>query len=185
VTSKDYRLYCFDIDGTLIRSFLREGGGRHLYDAVEVLPGRIERIAELREANVAISLVTNQGGVAFGYQYLDQVHRKIRGVVQALGFSLHPWVADSPANSRTFVSTPYVPVAYVAFGHPKARLPQYVADDDWRKPGGGMLAQAAKDRGVDLADVLFVGDMDTDREAAEAAGVDYMDAAAFFGSAEA
>lgn len=47
---------------------------------------------------------------------------------------------------------------------------------EWRKPNPGMLLQAAKDFGVDTSECTFVGDMDTDKAAAEAAGMAFEDA---------
>jgi hypothetical protein len=45
----------------------------------------------------------------------------------------------------------------------------------WRKPQPGMLLQAARDFGVNTPECIFVGDQDSDREAAESAGMAYRD----------
>ena len=63
--------------------------------------------------------------------------------------------------------------------------PQWVGSDpmwskEWRKPSPGMLVQAAQDAGVDIADCLFVGDMETDQQAALACNMPYMDQKEFF-----
>jgi D-glycero-D-manno-heptose 1,7-bisphosphate phosphatase len=176
-----YELFCFDIDGTLIRSFLREGAGRHMFDAIEVLPGRIEKLTELRDTGALIALVTNQGGVAFGYQTEEQVRQKLRRVAGALDLDASIWITSGATD---VTALPALARAYVAYEHPKAKLPEHRSETGWRKPGPGMLAQAMVDFGVRPDRVLFVGDMDSDREAAAAAGVEYVDAADFFGSGD-
>jgi FMN phosphatase YigB (HAD superfamily) len=60
---------------------------------------------------------------------------------------------------------------------PDARMPkvEVSANPLWRKPEGGMIAHAATDLGHIMSTVLYVGDMDTDREAAEKAGCQFFD----------
>lgn len=53
-------------------------------------------------------------------------------------------------------------------------------DEDFRKPAPGMLTFAIHLSGVTSADTLFVGDMDDDKQAAEAAGVAFAWANDFF-----
>src|SRR6185503_3371565 len=55
--------------------------------------------------------------------------------------------------------------------HPTAGIGSYRRENDWRKPGPGMMLQAAKDLNLDLAECWLVGDKMSDIEAAEAAGV--------------
>lgn len=179
-------LFLFDVDGTLIRSFLREGGGADSYDLIEVLPGRVEKLEELRQQGHSWAIVTNQAGIAFGYQTSEQVNRKLYGVLEALGKPPYP----NEAGVEAFIvrksagdDFPHLPPdGYVSLVHPKGKLAEYLCDpeDDWRKPGGGMIRQAMKDYGVQATDVVYVGDMESDRLAAQAAGVAYVDAEEFF-----
>lgn len=173
------KLYLFDLDGTVIRSFLREGAERtpENYAEVELLPGRREKLDELRANGAAVAFVTNQGGVAFGYQTVGEVMRKVKVVGYRFGFEA-PTVCVNP-NETLGVGYDDCMI-YVAFGHPKASVPEYLVDDDWRKPGGWMLTQAMLDYNVPAEQTIFVGDMDTDRQAAENARVAYDDAEDFF-----
>jgi HAD superfamily hydrolase (TIGR01662 family) len=171
-------LYMFDIDGTLIRSFMCEGGGGQSqdYDLVEFLPKRLAKLSTLaRDPNSAFALITNQAGVAFGYQTKEQVLSRLFVILRELDFlgcvSVH-----------------------VSYFHPKATVTQFKGIEryegiaqshgadahDRRKPGAGMLFEALDKHEVWSHDAVFVGDMDTDRQAALVAGVKYVDAQEFF-----
>lgn len=219
-------LFLFDVDGTLIRSYLREqvcshcngstrrvrwdyereraedefckpcrGTGKlvdkvHAYDVVHVLPGVQPKLTELWAHGHQIALVTNQGGVAFGYEKSTQVNRKMHTVCRALGFEPR----EHEHLGETFLCR-VQPVAdgdrggpvhaYIALHHPNAKVPGWKADwaAQWRKPGPGMIVQAMKDYGVNPTDTVFVGDLETDRQAAQAAGVGFAWADDFFENA--
>jgi histidinol phosphatase-like enzyme len=184
-------LFLFDIDGTLVRSFLREGGKVADFDLVEVLPRRAEVIAELYKDNrTCIALVTNQGGVALGYQTKYQVAQKITRLLGDVGISRGP-IRTRPgaAIDEHGMALPShvpasMPAAYVSFGLEHATEPEYTVlpDDTWRKPGPGMLIVAMLDWQHLRRETVFVGDMDSDRAAAIAADVSYVDAEEFFGA---
>ena len=55
--------------------------------------------------------------------------------------------------------------------HPTEGVGRYRRANPWRKPGPGMLLQAAADLGLDLARSWSVGDKPSDTEAGRAAGV--------------
>lgn len=160
----DYDLYAFDLDGTLIRSFMREGA-REDYGKVELLPGREDVLTRLQSTAAMFALVTNQGGVAFGYQTAREVEEKMALVLRELHyfggcrFSLH-----------------------VAYGHHRATVEPWAehAHVRRRKPSGVMLQEAMAGHHVEPERTLYVGDMESDREAAKNAGVAYMDAEEFF-----
>lgn len=175
-------LVLLDLDGTLIRSFVTDGKASMSYSEVEVLPGRVEKLREIIESGAAIGLVTNQGGVAFGYQTEDQVKTRIGKAIAMLGLlAVSPWV-------------------YVCYSHKRAENEKYRVNLHRRKPEPGMLLEAMSDvfetgASTDappyividqefLDKTVYVGDMDTDALAAVGAGVDYVDAATFFGPPE-
>lgn len=156
-------LYIFDVDGTLIRSFMREGDAEHDYDDVELLPGRYGKLNDLKaRPGTRFAIASNQGGVAFGYQTEAQVRAKMARVIAELGM----W--DVPLT------------LHVAFNHPNAKLAGYKRDDGMRKPGPGMLLLASRVHGVPHPECVYVGDMETDQQAAIAAGIPYVDQGAFF-----
>lgn len=128
-----------------------------------LLPGVRDRLAAYRERGYAIVGVTNQGGVAHGVL----TEADVRAINRHLMEHLAPGIFDL--------------ILYCPF-HPRGRLPQYRRASASRKPGPGM-AFAARDRlGLDLAASIMVGDMETDRAFATAAGIGrFFWAAAFFG----
>jgi D-glycero-D-manno-heptose 1,7-bisphosphate phosphatase len=150
-----YRLVLFDLDDTLTDS---ANGG--VGDAtVKWLPGRVARLRRLRADGVHVAIATNQGGVGLGYNTEAETMRAINRVAA---------VVQPPLR------------VYAAFGHPRAKVAGYPRDDPWRKPRPGMILQAMQDFGVAPQETLFVGDRDTDRAAAAAAGVAYLDAKEYF-----
>ena len=54
------------------------------------------------------------------------------------------------------------------------------AEPDWRKPQPGILLAACRSYDVAQDAAIFVGDIDSDFEAAKAAGMDFATAKAFF-----
>jgi D-glycero-D-manno-heptose 1,7-bisphosphate phosphatase len=166
-----YRLAIFDIDGTLteIKPAVREIQPRlvtpnHLGEQ-QPIPGVVEKLATVQTSGISLALATNRGGVAFGYTTLEQARALAQEAADLCQIS----------HARIYLC-PY---------HAKARGPrasrEFARADDCRKPNPGMLLQAIEDHQVRPEQAFFVGDMDSDRQAAENAGIDFFWAAEFFG----
>ena len=52
---------------------------------------------------------------------------------------------------------------------------------EWRKPKPGMLIELMDSLGFTPVDTLYIGDRDSDQQAAEAAGINFIWAKDFFG----
>ncbi len=91
-------------------------------------------------------VVTNQAGVAKGYFTEDDVKR------------LHDWMQQQFCNQGIKIDAFY----YCPF-HPNATVEMYKKDSSCRKPGPGMILQAAKDFNIDINESLMVGDKESDR----------------------
>lgn len=159
------KLWIFDLDQTLIEGYWAEGADKALpYERIVVLPGREAKIRKLAEGGALFSIVTNQGGVAFGYQTVAEVKAKIAGVLAAFDF---------------FYGAPVS--VHVCYHHPKAKLPEWLMDPcERRKPAPGMLNEAIDAHNWLPMESVFIGDMTTDEAAAQAAGIAYIDEAEFF-----
>lgn len=158
-------LVLFDLDGTLISSYMDEPD--RAYDRWRVLPGRVERLAALRAEGHALGVATNQAGVAFGHVTEEQVRARLRRVLAAL---------ELP---------PTTPVE-ACFGHPDSPDPHYRKPElvACRKPRGWMLRRLIERVPGARADTtLYVGDRPEDRLAAENAGVGFRWAEDFFAGA--
>jgi D-glycero-D-manno-heptose 1,7-bisphosphate phosphatase len=125
----------------------------HDPDRVILVGGSAEAIAALRRAGLAVVAVTNQAGIARG-MYTE---RELAAVTARVGELLER------AGGR-------LDATYFCPHHPEAGVGAYRIACRCRKPGPGMLEQAAAEHGIDLARSAIVGDKAIDLEAGRAAG---------------
>lgn len=154
-------LLILDVDGTLV---ITQSGAtfRKTADDWQWLPGRVEKLKELREQGVKIALATNQAGVAFPWSRFTEAEMQ----------------AEIEAVARE-IGAEYIGVCY-STPNEKA-LPAYRnANDAKRKPGPGMLLEAMRYYGVSPKEALMVGDREEDEQAAQNCGVGFMLAEKFF-----
>jgi len=153
------RLYIFDKDGTLVT---KRGGGdppipSHVDEQI-ALPGVVEKCDALREAGHTLAIASNQGGVAFGYlkdREAGELMQHAADLIGAEGWSM-------------------------CVHHPKGTVAAYAIECPRRKPEPGMLLDLMRRMRFAAANTIYVGDMESDRQAAEAAGVQFVWASEFF-----
>jgi D-glycero-D-manno-heptose 1,7-bisphosphate phosphatase len=151
-----------DLDGTVRSTKTGRPHPVKLWDQ-RIRDGVKEKLAEYKAKGYAIVGVTNQGGVAYGLLTEDDVKQ----INDYLSTRLLP---------DTFDLLLYCPY------HPKGRVPEYKKDADCRKPKPGMAYEARDTLHLDLSESIMVGDMSTDEEFAQNAGIGtYSDAGEFFG----
>lgn len=110
------------------------------------LPGSLEAIADLTRAGFDVVVITNQSGVGrglFGLGELARIHAKMQSEVNAAG-----------GRIAGIFFCPHRPEE----------------NCDCRKPQPRLLLQAAEEFGVTLQGVAFIGDKQSDVQAAIAAG---------------
>lgn len=140
-----------DRDNTLIHN----DGDLGDADQARLIKGAASAIASLRGLGYKIVVVSNQGGVARGKLSeadVQAVNERIAGLVKA----------TSGSTIDRFYYCPY---------HPEGKIKKYRREHPWRKPGPGMLLQAAQDLQLDLGRSWLIGDEPHDIQAASAAGV--------------
>jgi D-glycero-D-manno-heptose 1,7-bisphosphate phosphatase len=120
----------------------------------EFIDGIFELVRHARGAGYRVFVITNQAGIARGYYSEDDFHR------------LTAWMCE-----RFEAEGAPLDKVYFCPYHPEHGIGRYKLDSPFRKPGPGMILQAAEEFGIDLARSLLVGDMPTDLEAGRAAGV--------------
>ena len=120
----------------------------------EFVDGIFELCRNAKRLGYLIFVVTNQAGIGRGY-YTEQDFLKLTewmcGVFKVQGVNIDK--------------------VYFCPSHPEHGIGQYKVDSLYRKPGPGMILQAAEEFGVDLARSLLVGDKESDIQAGVAAGV--------------
>lgn len=123
----------------------------HAADRLEWIAGAPEAVRLLNEAGYHVIVITNQSGVARGY-YDEAAVRKFHAHMQRE-------LAAYGARIDAFYYCPHLPDGTVK---------EFAVHCLCRKPGTGMLEQAAREWPIDLGGSFFVGDKDADMEAAAA-----------------
>jgi rfaE bifunctional protein nucleotidyltransferase chain/domain len=121
---------------------------------VSLLPNAADGLKILKSLGFLLVGVTNQSGIARGYFTLSDLKKVNDRLQQLLG--------------RSGVALDAI---YFSPFHKKGTIKRFTKDSDCRKPGPGMLRQAAKDLGIDLSSSYMIGDMDSDIGAGINAGV--------------
>jgi histidinol-phosphate phosphatase family protein len=138
-----------DRDGTIISDSGYPGKPEH----VKLLPGAPEAIASFNAAGIPVAVVTNQGGVAYGYHTIDDVERT--------HFYIAKCLAAYEAHVDAYFYCPY---------HPKGIIRAFARHSEDRKPRPGMAFAAQDALGLDLTLSWVVGDRPEDMELAERIG---------------
>lgn len=142
-----------DVDGTIRTTRSGEFYPRHP-DDVELLPGRHEVLREWVDSGYDLFFVSNQSGVASGRVALPAVQAAFMRTAQLL---------ELPVTEIAYCPHPSRPVSCFC-----------------RKPMPGLGVYLAERHGLDMSELIMVGDMDSDREFASGLGIRYVDADAFF-----
>ena len=174
-------LYLFDLDGTLITSYM-DAADRN-YHVWEVLPGRRERIEALVTAGNWVGIITNQAGVAHGHIAERDVRTKLHQVAAALaldGADAFDGVTIHDGGVAHMTGSGELPV-WVCYDDTRGRDLRYRLDLGRRKPSGAMIREAMSEWAQQAAQgVLYVGDREEDLAAAKDAGVPFQWAHIFF-----
>ncbi|MBI2899187.1 MAG: HAD family hydrolase [Planctomycetes bacterium] len=138
-----------DRDGTIVE----ETGYVTSPEMLRLLPGAAGAIARFNAAGVRVFVVSNQAGIARGLMSerdLETVHLRLVALLGAEGARLDG--------------------IYYCPHHPESERAEYAVACGCRKPAPGLLEQAAREHGADLADSVMIGDNLRDLQAGRAAG---------------
>lgn len=120
---------------------------------VKLINGISREIYRLGEAGYLLVGVTNQPSAAKGritLELQDAIHTRVLALLAADGVVLDTWK--------------------ICPHHPDGTVKDLTIICTCRKPKPGMLVEAAKELGIDLASSWMIGDSDSDAEAGRAAG---------------
>jgi D-glycero-D-manno-heptose 1,7-bisphosphate phosphatase len=156
-----YDLWIFDADDTLRRTTVPGQPCPHRPGEWELLPGVAERLRSMGWGNPGgprFGIASNQDRVGFG-RMTERTARDLLRDVSLAATGITP-------PEQALQLCPHLPDARC----------------DCRKPRPGMLLRIMTFYGARPERTVFVGNHESDRRAAAAAGVDYIDAADFFSS---
>ena len=120
----------------------------------EFVDGIFELCRRAKQLGFLICVVTNQAGIGRGYY------------TEADFLGLTDWMCGLFRKEGAALDK-----VYYCPTHPVYGVGEYKADSTFRKPGPGMILQAARELDIDLAKSILVGDKETDIAAGIAAGV--------------
>ena len=146
-----------DRDGVLNELVVDQDSGRPesplALEDVALIDGATRAMRRFRDAGYLLVLATNQPAAAkctTTVGALESVHERVLELLRAEGIE--------PDSSR------------MCLHHPEGHDPQLARPCSCRKPEPGMLIDAARELGIDLARSWMIGDTDADIEAGERAG---------------
>lgn len=151
------RAVFLDRDGTLNRMVHYPDHG--LVDSpflprqLALAPHAAEALRRLRRKGFLLVLVSNQPGMAKGHM----TRRSFEGIERAF-------------DARLAAGGARLDAKYYCLHHPQARVAALRRRCACRKPGDGMLRQAAREHGIDLARSYMIGDGVVDVQAGRKAG---------------
>jgi D-glycero-D-manno-heptose 1,7-bisphosphate phosphatase len=131
-----------------------DSGYLHRIEDCRFVDGIFELAAAFAGRGFTIVIASNQSGIGRGY-YTEADFDRLMG-----------WMKGEFARRGVTLAA-----VYHCPDHPTEGIGRYRRPNPWRKPGPGMLLQAARDLDLDLARCWTVGDQATDIEAGRAAGV--------------
>ncbi len=143
-----------DRDGTLNYDY----GWIATPDKMELLPGAGEAVLAINRAGYLAVLVTNQPVIARGECTADELNA-IHAKLQAL-------LAESGAHLDGIYYCPHHPDKGFAGERTELKIPC-----NCRKPGPGLLEEAARDLNIDVSRSWMIGDSERDLGAAAAFGI--------------
>lgn len=160
------KLIILDKDGTLVKSI--SGVKYPVFKDQHLISGVKERILRHVETGDILAIASNQGGISKGHKSLDEAIAEFREVFELIpqikvacfcpdyqGEILHQLCSDSTFDTLN--------------------LEDFSNFRPFRKPDPGMLEYLMFLFHEMYSQVLFVGDMKSDEQAATAAGVTYLD----------
>jgi D-glycero-D-manno-heptose 1,7-bisphosphate phosphatase len=132
-------------------------GYLHRIEDCRFIEGIFDMTAAFAARGFVVVIATNQSGIGRGLYTEAQFE------------TFMTWMCGEFAQHGVAIAA-----VYHAPDHPTEGIGRYRRDSPWRKPGPGMLLQAAADLGLDLGRSWSVGDRPSDIEAGRAAGVGWL-----------
>lgn len=163
-----YSLLIFDADSTLRQTIVPGQPCPNKDDEWTLMPNVADTLARYNWHTTGFGIVSNQGGVGLGFLAYGMAKHLLEDLLyEALGAG----------------ELPQRPLLYDVGRHACVRLCPHVPQEDCpcRKPSPLMLLEIIRAYTMRLGDTLYVGDQQSDLEAAQRAGIAFCWAQDFFG----
>lgn len=122
-------------------------------EELELIEGAGQALRQLQAAGYKLVVTTNQSCLAKGVldeKTLEKIHERLESLLAEEAVQLDG--------------------IYFCGDHPGGNVEPYNQDSERRKPGAGMLLEAAEELGIDLSESWMVGDATRDAQAGSSAG---------------
>ena len=120
-----------------------------------IIPGAAEAVRRLNDLGYLAIVVSNQSGVARGYYPIELVHE------------IHSLLKKTLKQA----AGAYLDAVLFCPHHPQGVVPEFSVDCRCRKPKIGLIDQACRAFDIDLRRSFMIGDMCSDMEFANRAGI--------------
>ena len=120
----------------------------------EFIDGIFELCKTAQDMGYAIVVITNQAGIGRGYYTEADFHR------------LNEWMISQFQQRGIHIDGVY----FCPF-HPTGGVGEYKRESYDRKPNPGMLLRAKAELNINIEQSIFIGDKESDIQAADAAGI--------------
>lgn len=172
------KLLMVDLDGTIRRCKSDPAGFINKPEDQELIPGAVEALTDYFNKGWIIVGISNQAGVHYGHKTLDSCLEEQRHTLKLAKHLL----------STIYICPDLGDICWEVFSTGGRRFSRDTIDYGFRKPDPGMLILAVEEFinywEEDSVKTLYVGDREEDKLAAEAAGIEFIDAAVWRGEAE-
>lgn len=171
----------FDLDGTLVTSF-----------KTDPLPGVITILEELKARNIPLGIATNQAGPLWRavtgnkkYPAVGTIAENICTIANTLRLKNDLWLVSLWDKRAAEVVEDEEQLQDIVFSLQTDLLDMLIPEipnitisiePTFRKPEPGMLLYSCELWGIVPSALVYVGDMESDREAAHRAGAQFVDA---------
>jgi histidinol phosphatase-like enzyme len=185
IKEKNITLLCLDVDGTIVSSNTSDTLEEHA----------VSFLTQLDVSKIKIALVTNQGAV--GLRHWMEVGKFGDPSTLPTRIEVEARLEKIKSQIESIVKIPielFAAYRYQAKSSgrwcpvPVSAMTEARWNQEWRKPGPGMIREAMKWAKISpligLKNVLMVGDMDSDEGAAKSAGVKFERSDKFFSTVE-
>lgn len=172
------KLAILDKDGTIVAP----RSGQTFVQSPEdqmLLSGVAERIAAMKADGWTFVIASNQGGVAAGHKTLESAISEMRYCLELLPGFIREAMFCPDFNGSDLLIVQDETDGFIDFRqHPPTEAIAHFDELNYRKPQPGMLRLAMWRFGVESnpQTCLMIGDRPEDQQAAEAAGVRFLDA---------